>query len=116
MSDHRECVVLILLLVKSFQSTRSCVIAILHEAGKVERSAIALVDVRRHENSWTANSMGAFPTQARHLIDRVHLVELQHCQFHLLALVLELSGRREGHHHHHHHHAHSRHGVCTEPL
>merc|ERR550537_1714241 len=65
-------------------------VTFLDEVGQVALAAVVAVEVHGHEDTRPAELVRALPAQARHLVVRVHLVELEHCQLHLLPLVLDL--------------------------
>merc|ERR1719174_2793604 len=72
------------------------IVALLDEVREVALPAVVPVEVHRHEDARPAHLVGALPPQSRDFIVRVHLVELEHCELHLLALVLQLLGLRVG--------------------
>merc|ERR1719487_1665784 len=53
-------------------------------------ATVVAVEVHGHEDTWATHLVRALTPQARDLVVRVHLVELQHCKLHLLTLVLNL--------------------------
>ena len=67
-------------------------LALLDEVGEVALAAVVPVEVHGHEDARPADLVRALAAQARHLVVAVHLVELEHCELHLLALVLDLLG------------------------
>merc|ERR1719174_1981104 len=68
------------------------IVALLDEVREVALPAVVPVEVHRHEDARPAHLVGALPPQPGDFIVRVHLVELEHCELHLLALVLQLLG------------------------
>jgi hypothetical protein len=63
------------------------------DVGEAALAAVVAVEVVGHEDTRTALGVGALLAEAGHLAGGVvHLVELQHCELHLLVLVLDLLG------------------------
>mmetsp|Transcript_109581 Transcript_109581/g.353599 ORF Transcript_109581/g.353599 Transcript_109581/m.353599 type:complete len:207 (-) Transcript_109581:2-622(-) len=69
-------------------------LVLLDQVCQVALATIVPVEVHRHEDSGPAELRGALPAQSRDLVVGVDLVELEHCELHLLALVLDLLGLR----------------------
>merc|ERR1719253_1596250 len=65
-------------------------LAFLDEVCEVALAAVVAVEMHRHEDTGPADLVRALAAQARDLVVAVHLVELQDCELHLLALVLDL--------------------------
>merc|ERR1719253_41485 len=65
-------------------------LAFLDEVCEVALAAVVAVEMHRHEDTGPADLVRALAAQARDLVVAVHLVELQDCKLHLLALVLDL--------------------------
>merc|ERR1719473_2192055 len=78
------------LLTERRRQARSRVVALLDEVREVALAAVVAVEMHRHEDARPAHLMGALAAQPRDLVVRVHLVELQDGELHLLALVLDL--------------------------
>merc|ERR1719436_1040381 len=67
-------------------------VTLLDKVGEVALATVVAVEVHRHEDARPANFMWELTSQSRHLVIAVDLVKLQHCQLHLLLLVLQLLG------------------------
>merc|ERR1719401_2804892 len=72
----------------------SLVVALLDEVCEMALTTVIAIGVNRHEDTGAAELMRALSTQTRDLVIGIDLIEFQHCQFHLLALVLDLLGLR----------------------
>merc|ERR1719265_375927 len=70
--------------------TYSCIISLLDEVGKVALATIVAVEVHGHEDSRAAELVRALAAETCDLVIGIDLVELQHSEFDLLALVLDL--------------------------
>merc|ERR1719238_2284540 len=72
--------------------TVSLIAALLNEISQVAFAAVVAVLVHGHEDTRTANLMGAFTPQSGDLVVGVDFVELEDSELHLLPLVLDLLG------------------------
>merc|ERR1719258_735830 len=66
---------------------------VVKDVGKVAATAVLTVVHGSHEDTSTAGLVGALPPQTLNLAIAVDLVVLEHREFGLLALVLDLLGR-----------------------
>merc|ERR1719324_1487813 len=64
-------------------------LALLDHVGERALPAVVAVEVHGHEDAGAAELVRALLPQPLDLVVRVHLVELQHCELHLLPLVLD---------------------------
>merc|ERR1719145_251276 len=80
----------------SLRLAPSGLVALLDEVGEVALAAVVAVEVHGHEHARAAELVRALAAQARDLVAGVDLVELQHRQLDLLALVLDLLRLRVG--------------------
>merc|ERR1719324_586036 len=65
-------------------------LALLNHVGERALAAVVTVEVHGHEDARAAELVRALLPEPLDLVVRVHLVELQHCELHLLPLVLNL--------------------------
>merc|ERR1719436_1439999 len=70
----------------------SLLIALFDEIGQVTLPTVVAVVMHGHEDTWSAKLVRTIPAEAGDLVVRVDLVELEHSQLHLFALVLDLLG------------------------
>merc|ERR1719188_1538591 len=69
---------------------RSVVAVLLDQVGQMALATVVAVEVHGHEHTWAAHLVRALTTQTGHLVAGINLVELEHCELDLLALVLDL--------------------------
>merc|ERR1719473_193820 len=65
-------------------------LTLLDHVGEGALPAVVPVEVHGHEDTRAAELVRALLPEPLDLVVRVHLVELQHCELHLLPLVLDL--------------------------
>merc|ERR1740129_341427 len=70
----------------------SLLVTLLDQVCQMALAAIITVRVHRHENARATQFVWALAPQASDFIVGINLVELEHCELHLFALVLYLLG------------------------
>merc|ERR1719330_1801821 len=74
------------------KKSSSLLVTLLDQVRQMALAAVVAVRVHRHEHAGAAQFVRAFAPQASDFIVGVDLIELEHCELHLFALVLDLLG------------------------